>query len=159
MPNTHSRDFNKVFKSDAYGGNCGTETRLQLISDDADEYMNLYFKEEGVVEDYICFNKESILRLRDALIEAYPLDPQATQDQDPEARTSTQDIELRDALLRRYPLTPTADRYEAVHSVGGEWMVIRRYEATAEKVCRIAEDLTEDHARIFADAMNAKATA
>jgi hypothetical protein len=75
--------------------------------------------------------------------------------------THAANIALRDELLRLYPLTPPKPTYEAYDSGSSEkdWWVIREAVETETRRTVIADNLTEEHAKVFADAMNARAGA
>lgn len=78
--------------------------------------------------------------------------------------TPTQAQALRDALLEAYPIAPKvpAVRYEVVEDIGGgysDWNVYRITAAARDDQVLIASDLTEEHARVLADGMNAKVAA
>jgi hypothetical protein len=83
-----------------------------------------------------------------------------------------ENIKLRDQLLKAYPLTAPKPKYVAKTGHGrpgwstrndfGEdvsWMVVREVEELVNTRTIVADALTEEHAKVFADAMNAKAVA
>lgn len=156
MQNTHSRDYNRTIRSAPHTRNCNVGGDVQLATDNVDTFMNLFVHEDGKRPASLCMAAEEARQVRDAFIEAYPLTPAAV---DPEARTEAQDIALRDALLRRYPLKPEEHSYIAKPSgADGDWAVVQLTQKKTPYTTFIADALTEEHARLFADALNARCT-
>lgn len=117
MQNTPSRDYTKKLE-----GRCFTSVLLATI--DTASHMNLHV-EHG--RDSLCaeLSPETARALRDALIEAYPLEPKGA---------------------------PCA-RYEALKETSG-WAVHRTETVLAPIRACIAEHLSEEHARVLASGMN-----